>query len=464
MTGETAAPPAAASDHPAVARYAEYVNPAFVKLLGVFGYGRVFTRALDAAVWDHQGRRYLDFLAGFGAANLGHNHPRLVERLRRYLGEEALSLVHVGPSVHVAELAEALARIVPEPLRISLFATTGAEAVEAGLKLARAATRRPAFVYCAGGFHGTNLGTLSVMGVARMRGPFEPLLDECVGVPFGDLPALEKALAPKRAAGFVVEPIQGEGGVVLPPAGYLKAARDLCRRHGTLFILDEVQTGLGRTGMMFACEAEGVAPDVLALGKSLGGSIAPVSAAITSAEIHDRAYGTMDRFDLHGSTFAGNSFGCAAALETLRILADEGLVAASAERGRQLLDGLRVRLAGHPLVREVRGRGLLVGIELGATDAGWTNRLAPFLVDLVSRKVFGQWLALRLLEEGILCQPASQHWNVLKLEPPLTVQAADIDLAVAAVGKVLDEYRGLAPLLKDVTGRVGRQFMAGWKF
>ncbi len=446
-------------NHPCVETYARHVNPAFVKLLGVFGYGRVFVRAKDVWLWDHEDRRYLDALAGFGSFNLGHNHPALLGRLREFLDEDVMNLVHVGPSPHMARLAEELASLVP--LEIVLFASSGAEAVEAAMKLARAATRRKGFVSCRGGFHGTNLGTLSIMGEERMRKPFEPLLAECVQVPFGDSEALGQALHGRRVAGFVVEPIQGEGGVIVPPPGYLREARDLCRKYGTLLIADEVQTGLGRTGTIFASD---VMPDILVLGKALGSGMVPISATLASREIHRRAYGSMDRFDLHASTYGGNALGCVAALETLRILKEENLVAGSAARGTRLLEGLRRRLAGHPLVREIRGRGLLVGIELGPTDIGWANRVAPFLVKGVAKKVFGQWASMQLLERGILCQPASHRWDVLKIEPPLTIAEPEIDALVDAVADVLADYRGIAPILRDATRRIGQQFRRGWAF
>ena len=453
-----------AKPHPSISKYARHVNPEFVKLLGVFGYGRVFERARDVWVWDHQGRQYLDFLAGFGSVNIGHNHPRLVARLREFLAAERMNFCHVAPSAEAAELAEALSGAAGAPLLVSLFSNSGAEAVEAGMKLARAATRRKGFIYCRGGFHGTNFGALSVMGGGRLRKPFEPLLNDCVGVPFGDLDELERALAHGRAAGFIVEPIQGEGGVTLPPPGYLREAQTLCRRYGTLLILDEVQTGLGRTGRMFAYEAEGLVPDVLALAKSLSGGVAPIGATLTSEDVFDRAYGSLAKFDLHSSTFGGNAFSCTAALETLRIIAEEGLVSGSAARGTQLLEGLRDKLAGHPLVRDIRGRGLLVAVELGPTESGWVNKVAPSLVGAASKNVFGQWAALKLLERGMICQPTSQAWDVLRLEPPLTVREAEVDKAVDLVAGVLGEYRGLTPLLRDVAERLGGQWRKGWAF
>ncbi len=453
-----------ASDHPAVKQFARHVNPAFVRMLGLLGFGRLFERARDVWMWDHQGKQYIDFLAGFGAVALGHGHPRMMDRLRRFLSEDALNLCHLSPSPQAGELAAALARRAGEALSVCLFSNSGAEAVDAGLKLARAATGRPAVLYCRRAFHGTNLGVLSVMGDPHLREPFEPLLPGCKAIPFGDLRALEEALAKGRFGAFVVEPIQGEGGINLPPPGYLAAARQMCRRHGTLMVLDEVQTGLGRTGTWFAHQAEGFVPDVLVLAKALSGGVAPIGATLTSEAINERAYGTMDRCELHSSTFGGNAFSCTAGLETLSILDEEGLVANSSARGEQLLQGLRQRLQGHPLVREVRGRGLLVGVEFGPTSSGLLNRLCPSLVDTISRGLFGQWVAIRLLERGVVCALTFHRWNILRLEPPLTVKAEQVEQVMDLVAEVLEEYRGVASALRDSTLRMLQQFLAGWTF
>ncbi len=428
---------------PAVARDARPVNPAFVELLNVLGYGRLYERALDVWVWDHRGNRYLDCLAGFGTVNLGHNHPKLLQRLSQFLQTGALNHFHVGPSPYMAELAELLAR---DGLEMSLFCSSGAEAVEAGMKLARAATRRRKFVYCTGGYHGTSLGTLALMGDTRKRQAFEPSDGCSLEIPFGDLAALKQALAGREAAGFVVEPIQGEGGVRPAPPGYLEEALALCRRAGTLLILDEVQTGIGRSGTFLCAEVD---PDVRILAKALGGGIAAIGVALTSRELHKKAYGSMDRFDWHSSTFGGNSFACVAAMETLRILHDEDLAANAAARGEQLIAGLRQKLGGHPFVREIRGRGLLVGIEIGPLDSGWLKRLA-------ARKLFGHWVSLKLLERGIVCQPAALRWDVLKVEPPLTIAAEQVDFFVDAVASIFDEYRDLPALLGDAAKRLAR--------
>ncbi|HZU96496.1 MAG TPA: aspartate aminotransferase family protein [Planctomycetota bacterium] len=454
----------ATRDEPSVEKYAKHVNPAFVKLLGVFGYGRLLVRARDVWVWDHQDRRYLDLLAGFGSVNVGHNHPRMAERMKRFLSEDALNFVHVGPSAPAADLAAELARLAGPPLEVCLFSNTGAEAVEGGMKLARIATGRKGFLSCEGGYHGQSFGTLSISGVEKMREPFGDLLEGCARVPFGDLDALEKALRKKDVAGFVVDPFLCEAEVTPPPPGYLRGAQELCRRYGTVFILDEVQTGIGRTGTLFAYQAEGFVPDVLVLAKSLSGGVAPVGVTLTSADLHGRVFSSMDRFGLHASTFAANAFSCTAALEALSIVSDEKLVERSAARGVELQAALRKRLAGHPLVRDIRGRGLLVGIELGPTDKGFMNRLAPSVVRSVSRNVFGQWAAVKLLERDIICQPASQHWNVLKIEPPLTIAPAEVEKAVATIGETLDEYQGVTALMNDVVQRLGKQFLAGWAF
>src|SRR6185369_11269103 len=421
-------------------------------------------RAKGTSIWDDQGRQYLDLLAGFGAVNLGHNPEGLIERMVEFLRDDVLNLVHVGPQPHAAELARQLAQLVGPPLEITLLSNSGGEAVEAGMKLARAATGRSHFVYADGGFHGTGLGSLSIMGHQRLRAPFEPLLSNCQAVPFGDLEALERALRGRQAAAFVVEPIQAEAGIVLPAAGYLKAAQELCTKYGTLFVLDEVQTGLGRTGSLFAFQQHGFVPDVLVLGKSLGGSMVPLSATLTSRVIQQKAYGLQAKFDLHGTTYSGNAFACRVGVEVLKQVQEQGLAQRSARLGAWLIEELRSALAGHPLVREVRGLGLLVGIELGPTDSGFFQRAFSGVVESVSEKVFGQWLSVRLLERGIVCQPASQHWNVLRLEPPLTISEAELSRAVTEIARLLGQYTKLTPLLKDVTVRLSEQYRGGWSF
>ena len=464
----------AADQDPVRSQYERHVNPTFVKLLGLLGYGRVLTRAQGSTLWDDQGRTYIDMLAGFGALNLGHNHAGVLGALRDVLGADAVHLCHTGPSAHEAAFAAALAAAAGPPLEIAMLSSTGAEAVEAGIKVARAATGRAGLVYCDGGFHGLSLGTLSIMGAPRLRAPFGKLLP-ATAVPFGDLAALERALAGAKMAAFVVEPIQAEAGVIVPPAGYLAAAQELCRKHGTVLVLDEVQTGLGRTGTMFAFQAEGFVPDVLVLAKSLGGGMIPVAATLVTRTLHQQAYGAMDRFDAHGSTFAGNALACAAGQAALALTTTLELPARAAVLGQRLRDRLSARLRGHPLVRDIRGRGLLVAVEVGtpisnllagvgAMLAGALSRIAPTLGSAIPGRFIGQWLSVRLLEAGVLCQPASHHWDVLKLEPPLTITEAELDRAADALADILDEYRALPALVRDVGARVASQGQRGWRW
>lgn len=443
--------------HPITALYAAHINPAFVRVLGTLGYGRVFERARGMSLWDSEGREYLDFLAGFGAVNLGHQPPRVVAALEVALRAELPNVLHVGPQPAAARLGAALAARIPELPRV-VFASSGGEAVEAAMKIARVATGRAGVLACDGGFHGTGFGALSVMGADRMRAPFEPLLPGCGRVPFGDLDALERRLASGDYSAFVVEPIQAEGGVRVPPPGYLAEVKRLCAAKGTLMILDEVQTGIGRTGCDFAFRHETEAvPDLLVLGKSLGGSLLPISAVLASRALHDRVFSSMETFDLCSSTFGGNALACHAALATLETLETDELATAAAREGEYLITRLRAALSGHPFVRDVRGRGLLVGIELGPTSRGLLGRVAPGVVSEVSEKVFGQWLAVRLLEAGIVTQPASQRWDVLRLEPPLIVRRSEIDRVVDAITTVLDDYRSLPALVADVATRLGVQ-------
>ena len=449
----------AAQAHPSMVSYGQRVSPALVRLLSVLGYGRVFVRAQGMHLWDHSGQEYLDFLSAFGTCNLGHSHPGLLAQVQQFLTQQVPNLMHVGPQPLAAELATELARLTQEQLPMALFSNSGSEAVEAALKLARIATGRQAFLFCAGGYHGNNLGALAVMSDARMRRPFEPLLPGCTQIPYGKIDALAAALRKHKPAALLLEPIQGEGGVVVPEAGYLQACQQLCARHGSLLILDEVQTGIGRTGKMFAYQHEGVVPDILVLAKALGGGLLPIGATLARRDIIERAYGAMDRVDLHGTTMAGNALACATALATLRIVQEEKLCENAAAMGTLLQTLLREQLAEHPLVHSIRGCGLLVGIVLGRSEekAGLIERLLPGLAAPVTRKLLGQWLSLRLLERGIIAQPATHRWDVLKLVPPLTVQPAQIQRVVSTVSEVLSSYQSSLPLLRDVVLRAGGQ-------
>ncbi len=453
-----------ARQHPQVVLFDRHVNPAFVRLLGTLGYGRIFTRARGTRMWDHEGREYLDMLSAFGSTSLGNNPEELTAAMKSFLDDDAVNLIHIGPQVHAAELASDLAALAGGDLEVSMFSNSGGEALEAAMKLARAATGRTRIVYAKGGFHGSGLGPLSIMGSGRMRDVFEPLVPDCVEVPWNDAGAIDTALREGKCAAVILEPIQIEAGVLLPKEGYLAEVQAMCKKRGALFVLDEVQTGLGRTGSLFAYEREGFVPDVLALGKALGGGMVPISATLASREVWNRAFGTAEKFDLHGTTYSGNAFACRTARTVLRLIQEKELCKRAEQLGALFLDALRDRVGKHPFVRDVRGRGLILAVELGAEPRTGVGKLLSGVVDTLSRKVFGQWLAVRLLEKNIVCQPASQQWNVLRLEPALTVTEAEIMRTVEAIGDILAEYTDMVPLLRDVGQRLGKQALSGFSF
>ena len=429
--------------------WTEHVNPVFVRALELFGFGRDFVRAEGSSLWDAEGREYVDFLAGYGACSLGHNHPAVRAALEEVLSRPLPHFLLVSPQPLAAELARRLAALAPGDLDVCWLGSTGSEAVEGALKLARAATRRPRFVSAANSYHGTTLGALSVSGSTRHRAGFEPLLGGCAIVPWGEVEPIERELRRRDVAAVILEPLQGEGGIRLAPSGYLREVSSLCRRYGALLVLDEVQTGLGRCGALFACQAEGVEPDALLLGKGLSGGMAPVSALLTRRRIWERAYGTLDRYDLHCSTFSGGPLACAAALATLDVLEHERLPQRAAELGRELGARLGAVTRDKPIVREVRGRGLLWGIELAAPTAG------------VTADLLGQWLVVGLLERGVLTQVCAETPQVVRVQPALNVGAE----AVARFGDALeatlaDHAAGVAGSIAKAAGRAVQSTIA----
>lgn len=459
-TGPATAPEASPPD--TAGRFRRHLNPPLADFYAAHRLDRVFTSARGCTLTTADGTEYLDFVAGYGCLNLGHNHPVVVDRLRRFLDAGSPAFVqYVSMPVHTAELAERLCALAPGSMARAFFSNSGAEAVEAALKLARAATGRGRLVYVQNSYHGKTLGALSVTGKARHRQPFAPLLPECVAVPYGDLDALATAL--EGAAAFIVEPVLGEGGVILPPPGYLPQAQELCRRAGAVFIVDEIQTGLGRTGAMFACDHERLRPDVLCLAKSLSGGLVPVAATLASAEVWDAAYGSADRSLLHTSTFGGGNLAAAAGLATLDVLTAEDLPAHARELGEHLRQSLRAACAPYSFVKEVRGVGLMNAI---AFDADLTGAFASLAGELLTRmpgdlhalarclpeeataalrtagqaleSTLGDLLCLRLVtalarDHHILTFLTANSNRVLRIQPPLVLTRAQADRFAAAV-------------------------------
>ncbi|MGA8970520.1 MAG: aspartate aminotransferase family protein [Pseudolabrys sp.] len=405
--------------------HTRHLNEQMVRVLKTIGFDRAYQRGKGQYLYDREGRQYLDLLSGWGVFALGRNHPVVNSTLKKVLDCDFPNLVQMDVSALAGVLAERLLRYVPHLDKV-FFANSGTETVETALKFARAATGREGIIYCSHAFHGLTYGSLSVNGDEIFRSGFGPLLPGCIEVPFNDIVALERALASNTAAAFIVEPIQGKG-VTVPADDYLRSALELCRKHGTLFIADEVQTGLGRTGRFLACEHWGIEPDIVLLAKSLSGGQVPVGAVLTRKWIFDKVFDRMDRAVVHGSTFAKNDLAMAAGLATLEVMESEGLMQNAERTGARLLATFERMIQRHELVKEVRGKGLMIGIEFGAPrslalKASWN------LLETANSGLFCQLIVIPLLKEHrILSQVAGHGNHTIKLLPPLIISDKDCD-------------------------------------
>jgi ornithine--oxo-acid transaminase len=403
--------------------WARTINPQFTRVLKTIGFDRTWARAEGAYLFDSDGNRYLDMLGGFGMYNVGRNNPRIRAALIEALGLDTPGMLAMGTTLLPGLLAEELVGLARGRIERCLFTSTGTEAVEAALKLGRAATGRSRVVSCDHGFHGLTLGSLSASGCPEFTDRFQPLLPGFSRVPFGDLAALEKELRREDVAVFLVEPVQGKG-VHLPPAGYLEGAQELCRRYGTLFAVDEVQTGFGRTGRVFAFQHWGLEPDLVPVAKSLSGGFVPVGALLMSRAVHEAVFDSMEHSFSHGSTFAPNELGMAAGLATLRELRGQRLVEASARRGELLLELTRPLVEDFEVASEVRGLGLMWAIEFAEPRKG---RRSWRLIERVQKGLFAQLVVGPLFSKHrILTQVAGHNMAVLKVLPPLVLSDADV--------------------------------------
>jgi ornithine--oxo-acid transaminase len=404
--------------------YAQTINPQFVRLLQTIGFDRRWAHAEGAYLYDADGTRYLDLLGGFGMYNVGRNNPRVRAALLEALELETPGKVQLGISPLPGLLAEALLERAPASVARALFTSSGTEAVEAALKLGRAATGRSKVVSCEHGFHGLTLGSLSAAGDAAFSGRFGPLLPDFWRVPFDDLDALEAALRTEDVAVFIVEPVQGHGPY-FPSSGYLEGAQELCRRYGTLFCVDEVQTGFGRTGRMFALDHWGLEPDLVTLAKSLGGGYVPSGALLLSHAVFDAVFDSLEHALSHGSTFAPNDLAMAAGLATLEELESERLPERAARTGEVLLERTRPLVERYGVVEDVRGLGLIWAISFHEPPGGSRSWR---VVERMQPGLFAQLVVLPLFgEHRILTQVAGHDSNVIKILPPLVLSDGDVD-------------------------------------
>jgi len=436
----------------------QYVNPTFVKVLRTIGFDRVYARAQGAYLWDKEGNRYLDMLSGFGVFSIGRNHPGVAQVVRDTLDLELPNMVQMDCSFLSGLLAEALVKHCPPHLNAVFFTNSGTEAVEAALKFARAATGRSKLAYLDHGWHGLSMGALSIMGNEEFREGFGDLL-EGVQVPYGDLAALEKTLAKRDVAVFAVECIQGKG-VRLPADGFLPAAQALCRKYGTLFFCDEVQTGYGRTGKFFSFEHWGLEPDLISTSKALSGGYVPVGAMITRRAIYQKVYHRMDRCFVHSSSFGRNNLGMAVGLATLHILDEERLVERSAVQGQKLMDAINGLRAKHEVLKEARGKGCMVGIEF-QEPRSLKLKLAWKMIHAANDGLFAQMVVMPLLQKHrIISQVSGNHGDVIRVLPPFVISDEDIQYFVAALDDVLSDCHKLPGPMWDLGANLVKAALA----
>jgi ornithine--oxo-acid transaminase len=420
----------------AMALNQRHLNPQLGRILRTLGFDRDWVGADGSHLIDSSGERYLDLLAGYGVFALGRNHPGVRRQLEQAIAAETASLPQLGVSLLAGVLAEQLIERAPRPLDAVLLTSSGTESIEGAMKLARAATGRPRILHLERAFHGLTLGSLSVNGNDEFRERFGPLLPGCDPVPFGDLDALRRELDRGDVAAFLVEPVQGKG-VYLPPPGYLEEAQELCRRADALFVVDEVQTGLGRTGRFLALEHWGLEPDMVAVSKALSGGYVPVGALLASRRVFSGTFDSMERGVVHGSTFGGGDLAAAAGIATLAEIDRGGLVQRAARLGTLLLELSRPLVERHEIVREVRGLGLMWAIELGPPS----GRAARRLWDAVERRqpgLFAQLVTVPLFRDHrVLTQVAGHHMNVVKALPPLVIEEDELRRFVSALDVVL---------------------------
>jgi len=407
----------------ALDQFATYLNPQKVRVMRAAGLDIIEAQRSGPWVWDLDGRRFLDCFTSAGSFNVGRRHPRVVAA-----AHAAIDRLDHGNfllcSREKAELAAKLAQITPPGLNCTMFGTGGGEAVDFAIKVARGSTGRPRIVSSVNGYHGHTGFALSAAGRGAFRQPFEPLMPEFVQVPFGDIDALD-AVVDGQTAAVLLEPIQGEGGIVMPPPGYLAAVRAVCDRAGALLILDEIQTGMGRTGRWWAGEHFDVVPDIMTIAKSLGGSLVPISATVFTEEV--REFMIPNPF-IHLSTFGGSDVACAVALEVIAVMEETGLVAHADAMGERLFAGLDAVAAAHPeVISEVRGIGLMAGIEY-AEDS------------------MGPRMSYHLADHGVLAVYSGNQPSVMRLMPSLVVEEAEVDFLLEALdAAIVDLESGAGP-------------------
>ncbi|KAF0107906.1 MAG: ornithine/acetylornithine aminotransferase [Anaerolineaceae bacterium] len=438
----------------------KYISPHMARVQHIIGFDKIYTRGEGAYLWDADGVRYLDLLAGYSVFNLGRGHPAIKQAMMEYLSLNRPTLVKMDCPLLAGLLAEELVKRMPPGLDAIFFANSGADAVDTAIKFARYAAKRPRVIYLDHSFHGLTLGTLSINGGEAFKKGFDPLIPGAVMVAMNDLEALEKELRKGDVAAFIVEPIQGKG-VYIPEDNYLPEAQRLCRKYGAQFICDEVQMGLGRAGKFLCCEHWNLEPDMVTIAKSLGGGYAPVSAVIMRREINNKVFGHLKRAQVHSTTFGQNDMGMAAGLATLHVMDEEKIVERSATLGAKLLAGLVALKDKHEMIADVRGKGLVIGIEFRpptnlAMRAAWTA------IEAAEKGLFTQLVVMSLMRDHhMMTQVGGPGVNIIKLLPPLIIGDEEVDAIVQAFDTIMDETKNLKGRVWATSGELIKQAMTG---
>ncbi len=418
--------------------YSDHVNPQWVRLLNLLQMNVRYERCIGAELFTEDGDAILDFLSGYCVHNAGHNHPRIIEAIHRELDRKGPAMLQSHVPDLAGELGERLCGLAGGSLRKAFFACSGSEGVESAIKFARARTGRTGLLYARGAFHGLTCGALSLMTDSFWTGKFGPMLPDTHAVPFNDLTNLKAQLASRKFAAFVVEPVQAEAGINVPHSDYLREAKDLCARYGTLLVLDEVQTGMFRTGTFLAAHHFDVEPDMVVLAKALSGGLVPCSAVLMSDAVYESVYDSLKRAIVHTSTFSENALSMRAGLATLDVLESEQLGPRAEAAGDYVRGRLQRELSHFEMVKDIRGRGLLSGIEFRPPSSVRLRVLFEAFRH-IHAGMFGQVLVMRLFRDHrILTQICGNNFMVLKVAPPLVATEAQLDRFVSAVTEVVE--------------------------
>jgi acetylornithine/succinyldiaminopimelate/putrescine aminotransferase len=414
----------------------KYVNRTLAKVLGTIGFDKVYARAEGAYLYDMDGRDYLDFLSGYGVYNMGRNHPVVRKAIEDVLSLDLPNMVQMDCALLSGLLAEKVVAITPPHLDACFFCNSGTEAVEGALKFARAATGRTRILSLEGSYHGLSYGSLSVTQNAQFQEGFGPFLPGVEKVAYNDVADLEEKLKAGDVAAFIAEPIQGKG-VHIPDDHYFPAAQDLCRKYGALFIADEVQTGLGRTGKLFGFQHWDLEPDIITMAKALSGGYVPCAAVVTTRKIYQGVFSRLDRCVVHSTTFGRNNLAMACGLASIEVIQSDNLVENGRLMGEKLMEGLRALSAKHDLIKEVRGKGCMIAIEF-QQPRSLKLKMAWKAIHTVDKGLFAQMVVSSLLDRHrILTHVAGHNMDVVKLLPPLIIGDKEVERCVQAFDDVL---------------------------